>query len=73
MTKTIHFEKSITELETLVKALEQGELSLEDALKHFEQGIGIARQCQTLLTEAEQKIQQLIAQDKTIEPGSDDA
>jgi exodeoxyribonuclease VII small subunit len=64
MTKPLHFEKSITELEELVNQLEKGELSLEDSLKQFEQGINLARQCQTILQQAEQKIEQLSAADK---------
>lgn len=57
MSKAINFEQSITELEQIVKQLEQGELSLEDSLKQFEQGIGLARKCQEVLTQAEQKIE----------------
>lgn len=55
--KTIHhFEKSIDSLEKLVQNLEKGDLPLEDALKQFEQGIQLARECQIALTEAEQKV-----------------
>ncbi|AHE66518.1 exodeoxyribonuclease VII small subunit [Legionella oakridgensis] len=57
MTKTIHFEKSIAELEQIVAQLEKGELPLEDSLKQFEKGITLARKCQELLTQAEQKIE----------------
>ncbi len=59
MTKPAQFEKSLTDLESIVKALEKGELSLDDALKQFEKGIVLARNCQTLLAQAEQKIEQL--------------
>lgn len=59
MTKPAQFEKSLIDLESIVKALEKGELSLDDALKQFEKGIVLARSCQTLLSEAEQKIEQL--------------
>ena len=54
--KTPHFEKSLEELETLVTALESGQLSLEDSLKKFEQGIGLTRQCQKALQDAEQRV-----------------
>ena len=57
--ETLNFEKSISELEILVNQLEKGELSLEESLKQFEQGINLARQCQTMLQQAEQKIEQL--------------
>ena len=59
MTKPIHFEKSMTELEEIVMQLEKGELSLEDSLKQFEKGINLARKCQAVLNQAEQKIEML--------------
>ncbi len=59
MTKPKHFEQSITELETIVARLEKGDLDLEDALQQFEQGIHLARTCQTALRQAEQKIEKL--------------
>ncbi|MFA6303259.1 MAG: exodeoxyribonuclease VII small subunit [Legionella sp.] len=57
MTKGMHFEQTISELEEIVKQLEKGELSLDDSLKQFEKGIGLARQCQDVLNQAEQKIE----------------
>lgn len=62
MAKPAQFEKSITALEHVVTSLEKGDLSLDDALKAFEKGIGLTRTCQTLLTEAEQKVEQLLNQ-----------
>lgn len=59
MKKPIRFEKSLTELENIVQQLEAGELSLEDALKRYEQGIALVRQCQAALEQAEQRIQAL--------------
>lgn len=59
MTKGMHFEQTISELEEIVKQLEKGELSLDDSLKQFEKGIGLARQCQDVLNQAEQKIEVL--------------
>jgi exodeoxyribonuclease VII small subunit len=58
--KAIDFEKSLAELEQQVHLLESGELSLEDALKSFEAGIRLTRECQQALTEAEQKVQLLL-------------
>ena len=51
------------ELEALVEKMEEGDLSLEDSLVHFERGIALTRACQKALTEAEQKIQILLAED----------
>lgn len=54
------FEEALVELEQLVEKMEQGELSLEESLKHFERGIALTRACQKALTEAEQKVQILL-------------
>ena len=54
------FEKSIKELEQIVTALEQGNLSLDAALKQFENGIGLTRQCQSILDQAELKVTTLL-------------
>ena len=54
------FEKALAELETLVDTMEQGELSLEDALKQFERGIQLTRACQKALKDAEQKVEMLL-------------
>ncbi len=61
MTEQVHFEKSIADLEEIVSQLEKGELTLEDSLKQFEQGITLARRCQEVLSKAEQKIEMLTA------------
>ncbi len=58
----VDFEKSLTELETLVQKLEQGDVPLEDALKTFERGVALTRQCQTALRTAQQKVEVLLAQ-----------
>ncbi|MGD9660076.1 MAG: exodeoxyribonuclease VII small subunit [Porticoccaceae bacterium] len=60
--KSINFEQSIDELESLVESLESGTLTLEDSLKAFEKGVRITRECQDALKEAEQKIS-LLSQD----------
>lgn len=65
MTKPIHFEKSMAELQEIVTQLEKGELPLEDSLKQFEQGITLARKCQEILNQAEQKIEMLSAKTST--------
>lgn len=59
MSQEIHFEESIGQLEEIVRQLEKGELTLEDSLRQFEKGIGLARTCQTVLQKAEQKIETL--------------
>ncbi len=56
----IDFEKSLETLENIVETLEKGELPLENALKQFEQGIKLTRQCQKALSDAEQKVKILL-------------
>ncbi|MEQ8409505.1 MAG: exodeoxyribonuclease VII small subunit [Gammaproteobacteria bacterium] len=57
---SFNFEKSLSELEDLVSAMEDGDLTLEQSLKAFEQGIKLTRECQTALKQAEQKVQVLL-------------
>lgn len=62
-----NFENSLQKLETIVNKMEAGELSLEEALSHFEQGVGLAKECQQALRQAEQRVQQLINEHDTPE------
>ncbi|KXU35736.1 exodeoxyribonuclease VII small subunit [Ventosimonas gracilis] len=57
------FEQSLTELQALVERLEGGELSLEEALGAFEQGVKLTRDCQDALNQAEQKVKMLLEKD----------
>ncbi len=61
--KTVDFENSLKQLETLVNKLEKGELSLEESLKLFEQGVKLTRECRQALQSAEQKIAVLSKED----------
>lgn len=54
------FEQMIAELESIVQQLEQGDLSLDDALAQFERGIALTRASQQQLQAAEQKVQILL-------------
>ena len=54
------FEASMKALEALVEKLEHGDLPLEEALKQFEQGVALARNCQAALKAAEQKVEILL-------------
>ena len=62
------FETALAELEEIVSTLEKGDLSLEAALKHFERGISLTRQCQTALKEAELKVEKLSEKSGKLEP-----
>ncbi len=65
--------QSLTELQTLVERLESGELSLEESLGAFEQGIRLTRECQTSLSQAEQKVQILLERDGELSEAPFDA
>ena len=67
------FESSLAELEALVAKLEQGDVPLEDALKTFERGVVLTRQCQTALRTAQQKVEVLLTRngDESIESFAD--
>mgnify|MGYP001044041459 CR=1 FL=1 len=62
----VDFEQSLNQLENLVEAMEGGDLSLEDSLKAFEQGIKLSRECQTALSTAEQRVQLLMEENGTL-------
>jgi len=58
--KRYPFEESLAKLEALVEKMESGDLSLEDSLSTFEEGIKLTRSCQDALKQAEQKVQLLM-------------
>jgi exodeoxyribonuclease VII small subunit len=54
------FEKSLGRLEEVVRRLESPQLSLDDAMKLFEEGVELSRECQKQLEEAEGKVEILL-------------
>ncbi len=56
------FEESLKKLEVIVDKLEKGDLSLEESLKLFEEGVGLSATCKKELDEAEGKVQMLVKQ-----------
>ena len=65
--KTMDFEKSLERLEALVGEMESGDLSLEQMLKHFEEGSKLVNVCTKKLNEVEQKIEKLVKKDGALE------
>lgn len=55
----IKFEDALQRLEQIVDQLETGNLALEDSLKVFEEGVGLARRCAKYLDDAEKRIEAL--------------
>jgi exodeoxyribonuclease VII small subunit len=54
------FEEQLTALESVVERLERGELTLEDSVRLFEEGVVLSNQCKAELEKAEGRIQVLI-------------
>ena len=67
MSDKFNFNKGLLELENIISKMESGELSLEDSLKNFEEGVKIHRKCHTALMDAEQRINILTEQDNYTE------
>ncbi len=64
------FEEALEKLEQITKALEEGDLSLEDSLKYFDEGVRLARQCSTKLDDAQKKIEILLKKNDHLEPSA---
>ena len=60
----LKFEDCLSRLEQIVSQLEAGNLSLDESLKVFEEGIGLARHCAKYLADAERRIE-ILAKDDT--------
>lgn len=60
------FEEEMVKLEEIVTELEKGDLSLDDSVKKFEEGINISKECNKMLETAEKKISILLEKDGEI-------
>ena len=58
--KQLDFEQALTQLEELVNKMEGGDLSLEESLQAFEQGVKLTRDAQAKLDAAEQRVKVLM-------------
>ena len=58
--KNLNFEDSLAKLESIVDALENNDVSLEESVKKFEEGIKLVKDCQSQLKEAELKVNKLM-------------
>lgn len=57
----LSFEEALLGLEKIVRELEAGEISLEQAIANFQEGMRLAKVCRDKLDQAEQKIEMLVA------------
>ena len=60
MSESKTFEESLDELEKIVSNLESGNLGLDEAIKEFEKGMKLSKECSKKLDEAEKKINILV-------------
>ena len=68
-----NFEESMKKLEGIVTELENGNLNLDESVKRFEEGMKIAKQCNTILENAEKKITILLEKDGELKEEDFDA
>ncbi len=57
--ESLSYEEAYAQLETAVSALQDGQMPLEEALRHYEEGMKLAQYCNELLQKAELRVQQL--------------
>lgn len=67
----MRFSDALAELESIVSALEGGQLELEDSLARYERGVALLRACQARLAEAEQRVTMLMGEIENDETSED--
>ena len=69
MTKkdTVNFEVSLQKLKKIIEKLEDGDISLEESVKSFEEGVGLVKECQKQLSQAELKVKKLLDNGDTVD------
>lgn len=65
--KELKFEEAMKELEIIANDLEKGDLSLEESVAKFEEGMKLSKQCNDIIQNAEKKITILLQKDGKIE------
>ncbi|MCB0420970.1 MAG: exodeoxyribonuclease VII small subunit [Bdellovibrionales bacterium] len=65
---SVNFEKKMEKLEEIVTAMEAGDLQLDEALKMFEEGVKLSRECNDHLNKAEEKVRLLLGVDEKGQP-----
>ena len=58
--KALPFEKALAELEDIVRRLERGDVPLEDSIAIYERGEALKKHCETLLQQAEARIEKIM-------------
>lgn len=66
MEENISFEEIIKQLEQIAQELEKGDLNLDESVAKFEQGMKLSKKCNTILENAEKRINMLIRNDSDV-------
>lgn len=61
--KNATFEENMSRLEQIVRAMERGDVPLEESLKLFQEGTALVKDCGKLLDNAEQQVTKIVTQD----------
>ena len=62
------FEEALADLERITKEREEGDLSLEESLKYFDEGVKLAEYCNGKLNDAQKKVEILLKKNDRLEP-----
>ena len=62
------FEEALEKLEKITRDLEEGDISLEDSLKYFDEGVKLAEYCNSKLNDAQKKVEILLKKNGAREP-----
>ena len=60
MNESVQFEAAMNRLEEIVRAMERGDVALEESLKLFQEGTELVRNCQKLLDDAQLQIKKIM-------------
>jgi len=66
------FEEALAKLEQITKELEEGNLSLEESLKYFDEGVKLAEHCNSRLNDAQKKVEILLKKNEGLKPAAFD-
>lgn len=65
----MNYEQAVGALEAIIDRIESGEIGLEDAVKAYERGSALKKRCEEILSQAEQRIEELSQADLDAEGG----
>jgi exodeoxyribonuclease VII small subunit len=66
MNKNKNFEQTLARLEEIVKKMESGNISLDESIEIYQEGITLSKQCSSMLEEAEGKVMAIVNKEQGI-------